>query len=54
MEKPSLNNYLINACKRGDIEKVKWLLEQGANVHADNNYSLTISKCSFSAAQRKA
>ena len=31
---------LIRACKIGDIEKVKYLVDHGAGIHADNEYAL--------------
>ena len=35
-----MDNQLIEASEKGDLEQVKELIEQGANIHADNDYAL--------------
>jgi len=36
-----IDKKLLNACEIGDLEKVKQLLENGADVNAENKYGLT-------------
>jgi len=39
---------LAKACHKGDLEKVKKLVEQGVNIHADNEFALRIaSECGY-------
>jgi len=40
MQKSSLDEFLRKAAKYGHTEVVKLLLEQGADVHADNDWAL--------------
>ena len=34
---------LFEACKKGDLERVKYLVEQGANIYAKYNCALSIA-----------
>jgi ankyrin repeat protein len=38
-----LNDLLIESAKNGYLEKVKLLIEQGADIHAGNDYALRLS-----------
>jgi ankyrin repeat protein len=38
--KDKLNKLLINACRDGDLELVKYCLREGANIHAQNDFAL--------------
>ena len=35
-----MESSLLQACKSGDLEVVKYLVSQGANVTDDNNYAV--------------
>jgi hypothetical protein len=39
----NLNNSLIEAVKECNLIPVKHLIEQGADIHADNDYALRLS-----------
>jgi hypothetical protein len=40
MSKEELNNQLAFSCHSGNLEKVKSLVEQGADIHANNDCAL--------------
>jgi ankyrin repeat protein len=43
MTKKELNNQLALSCHLGTLEKVKSLVEQGADIHAQNDATLRMS-----------
>ena len=38
-----MSNDLIKACKSGDIKKVKYLIDKGADIHADYDHALRLA-----------
>jgi hypothetical protein len=42
-QQDNLNNSLIEAVKECNLIPVKHLIEQGADIHADNDYALRLS-----------
>jgi hypothetical protein len=38
-----IDQMLYNCSKEGELEKVKWCLDNGANVHAKGDYALKLA-----------
>ena len=43
MNTEQLNKQLIHAATNGNLKIIKYLVEQGADIHADNDYALRLA-----------